>query len=342
LEAILQEALDRLLRLDWLAVSPKGAIFLVNTDVQKLDMVASSGLAEALLEECSEVAFGHCLCGRAAKFGNLVFASEIDHRHDTTYDGITEHGHYCLPILEDSTVLGVLNLYVNSGHAQDAREEAFLRSACDVLSGIIRHRRAEGKVVATADRLRENLDGTVKAMAVALEARDPYTAGHMERVTNLAVALGQKMNLSEETVETIRLAAGMHDIGKLQVPAEILSKPGRLNEHEFALIKRHSAVGYDILKDIDFAAPVATIVLQHHEKLDGSGYPQGLEGEDILLESRILAVADVVEAVASHRPYRPALGVDKALAILQEGAASPFDPAVVTACLELFHEGYEF
>jgi len=180
-------------------------------------------------------------------------------------------------------------------------------------------------------------------MAFAVESRDPYTAGHQRRVADLAHAIGSEMGLSEERLVGIRMGGIIHDLGKISVPAEILSKPSRLNEHEFGMIKLHPQVGYDILKKIDFPWPIAQMVYQHHERMDGSGYPQGLSGKKILLEARILAVADVVEAMASHRPYRPALGIDKALEEILKNKNVFYDPEVVDACLKLFKEkGFEF
>jgi len=191
-----------------------------------------------------------------------------------------------------------------------------------------------------SDRLRKSLEGTIKAVALTTEMRDPYTAGHQERVTRLACAMARKMGLSEETVEGLRVAGLLHDVGKASVPAEILSKPSPLTPAEFDLVKTHSQTGYDILERIRFPWPVAEIVREHHERLDGSGYPRGLKGEAISQEAKILAVADVVEAMASHRPYRPALGVDKALEDVEREAGVLYDPEVVKACLALFQEGY--
>jgi HD-GYP domain-containing protein (c-di-GMP phosphodiesterase class II) len=205
--------------------------------------------------------------------------------------------------------------------------------------------------------------------------RDPYTAGHQRRVAQLAPAIAQEMGFSEEQINGIYIAAIIHDVGKINVPVEILSKPSKLSEAEFGLIRTHPQVGHDILdvpaeilgepgglselelnlirthpqvghdvlKEIDFPWPVAQIVLQHHERMDGSGYPQGLSGEEILLEARILAVADVVEAMASHRPYRPAYGLDKALDEISQNAGVLYDPGVVDACLRLFtKKGFSF
>ena len=180
-------------------------------------------------------------------------------------------------------------------------------------------------------------------MAFALEMRDPYTAGHQQRVADLACAIANEMGLSEKQTNGIRTAAMIHDIGKICIPAQILSKPGKLNEIEFSLVKAHPGIGYDILKNIEFPWPIAQMVLQHHERIDGSGYPSGLAGSEILLEARILAVADVVEAMASHRPYRPALGLDKALEEISKNRGVLYDPEVTDACLKVFRKkGFEF
>lgn len=176
---------------------------------------------------------------------------------------------------------------------------------------------------------------TVQALCATVERRDPYVVGHQQRVSDLAVAIGRRLGLDEQRLEGLRLAAIVHDIGKINVPSEILNKPGRLSEAEFAIVKGHAEAGYEILKDIDFPWPIARMVREHHEAIDGSGYPLGLSGGDLLLESRILAVADVLEAVTSHRPYRPALGLEKGLAVLREMRGSKLDPQAVDACLDL-------
>ena len=183
----------------------------------------------------------------------------------------------------------------------------------------------------------------IQAMALAIESRDPYTASHQRRVANLAYAISSEMKLSEQRIVGIHMAGIIHDLGKICVPAEILSKPGPLNEYEFGIIKLHPQIGYNILKKIDFPWPIAQMVYQHHERINGTGYPQGLKGKEILLEARILAVADVVEAMSSHRPYRPALGVDKALETILESKNVLYDPEAVNVCLKLFKEkGFEF
>jgi PAS domain S-box-containing protein len=188
------------------------------------------------------------------------------------------------------------------------------------------------------ERLRKSLGATINAMAVTVETRDPYTAGHQRRVADLARAIATEMNLTSDQIDGVRMASTIHDIGKISIPSEILTKPTKLSDLEFNLIKTHPASGYNILKDIEFPWPIAQIVLEHHERIDGSGYPNGLKGEQILLESKIIAIADVVEAISSHRPYRPAHGIEVALDEITKNRSILFDPDLVDACLRLFRE----
>jgi PAS domain S-box-containing protein/putative nucleotidyltransferase with HDIG domain len=183
------------------------------------------------------------------------------------------------------------------------------------------------------------LEQTISAIAALVEQRDRYLAGHQERVTQLALAMAQRMGLDPDRCHGLRLAALCHDIGKIHVPAEILSKPGRLSAAEFAMIKRHPHIGYEILNKIDFPWPIAEIVRQHHERYDGSGYPRGLSGDSIRLEAQILGVADVVEAMMSHRPYRPGLGADVALEEIRNGRGTRYNAQVADACLAAFSAG---
>lgn len=188
------------------------------------------------------------------------------------------------------------------------------------------------------DQLRQSLEATIHAMAVTVELRDPYTAGHQRRVADLAYAIALEMNLEESRLTGLRMASTIHDLGKISIPSEILTKPTKLTYIEFEIVKTHAQAGYDILKDIDFPWPIARIVHEHHERMDGSGYPNGLKGEDILLESKILTVADVVEAMVSHRPYRAALGVEQALGEIIKNRGILYDEDVVDSCLKLFEE----
>ncbi len=199
-------------------------------------------------------------------------------------------------------------------------------------------KRDEEEIKQSHHRLRKALDGIIWVTAATVEARDPYTAGHQQRVTNISLVIANEMRLSEEQKQEIRMAGMVHDLGKVCIPSEILSKPGRLNSVEFSMVKMHPQAGHDIFKNVDLPWSIADIILQHHERLDGSGYPRRLKGKDILLAARIIAVADVVEAMASHRPYRPALGIDQAIEEISNKRGILYDPDVVDACSSLFKE----
>jgi PAS domain S-box-containing protein/putative nucleotidyltransferase with HDIG domain len=203
--------------------------------------------------------------------------------------------------------------------------------------------RADGERRQNTAKLLKAMDAIIKVLAMTVEVRDPYTSGHQQRVSSLSTSIAHEIGLPAAQIEGIRIAGIVHDIGKMYVPSEILSKPGQLTEIEFSMIKMHSQAGYDILKIVEFPWPIAQTVLQHHERMDGSGYPGHLLGKDIILEARILAVADVVEAMASHRPYRPALGIDKALEEISKKKGILYDAEVVDVCLKLFNEeGFKF
>lgn len=205
------------------------------------------------------------------------------------------------------------------------------------------HNRIKNELKDSVDKLRNVLEETIHAIALTIEKRDLFTAGHQRRVAELASAIAKAMKLSEDKVEGVYIAGLLHDIGKINIPAALLMKPAKLTEIEFRLIKNHPGVAYDILKGIEFPWPIAKISLQHHERMDGSGYPNGLKSKDIALESRILAVADVVEAMSSSRPYRPALGVDKALEEISSKRGLLYDADVVDICIKLFNEkGFKF
>jgi len=210
------------------------------------------------------------------------------------------------------------------------------------MSDITERKRAEEESKQSFKRMRKALKATVHAISMVVEMKDPYTSGHQQRVADLARSIAKEMGLSPDQQDFIRTASSIHDIGKIAIPSEILSKPKKLTDLEFSLIKTHAQSGYDILKDIEFPWPVANIILQHHERMDGSGYPHGLKGNDILLEARILAVADVMEAIASHRPYRSGLGIDFALEEISRNKGILYDADVAGACLKLFREqGYK-
>jgi len=255
-----------------------------------------------------------------------------------------------LPLTYEDEVLGVLTIYSKQPGTFDKSEIARLMGlANDLAYGIcvlrirIERIQAGKEIELHVEKLQKALSGTIKVVASTVEVRDPYTAGHQRRVATLAKAIAAEMGLTEHQVEGIFMAGVVHDLGKIYVPAEILSKPSRLNDIEFNLIRTHSQVGYDLLKTIDFPWPIAQIVHQHHERLNGSGYHQGLSSEQILTEAKIICVADVVEAMASHRPYRPARGVDVALEHIQEESGTLYDSTAVDTCLRLFSQkGFQF
>ncbi|NLU48841.1 MAG: PAS domain S-box protein [Syntrophomonadaceae bacterium] len=225
-------------------------------------------------------------------------------------------------------------LYDNQGN---------LVGAIESIRDLTERKRAQDELQNSLVKLQNALEGVVNALALTAEKKDPYTAGHQRRVAQLAGAIAREMNLTEQQIKEIRLAAMLHDIGKIHLPTDILSKPGQLNEIEMQLIRTHPNIGYEITSSIPFETSVSGALLQHHERWDGSGYPLGLSGTDILLSARILGVADVVEAMASHRPYRPALGIDRALEEILLNRGILYDPEVVDSCLRLFTQlGFEF
>jgi PAS domain S-box-containing protein/putative nucleotidyltransferase with HDIG domain len=595
LDELLRRSLLLLTSIPWIALESKGAIFLVADQPEVLVLRVQKGMPKPITQQCGRIPYGRCLCGRAAASRQLQFSEGCDELHEIGYPGMPSHGHYCIPILHGERVLGVMNLYVKTGHLRSASEEQFLSAVANTLAGIVMRREAEkarrrsdqefsllvGNVPAivckgyaegyasfidnkvegmlgysrdefeqrwikwtdlilkedlgqarriflkalkgsnsyvreyrmrckgggiiwvqersqivldaqgkidyisgvlfdiskrkqgeealrqeketaqryldvaavmflvmdvpgnvtlinkrgceilgypekeivgrnwvehfipekirddmqvmrksilsgeiecmeyfenavltksgeeriiawhntrlrneageiagclssgeditlrrraeealqdSLNRVRRTLEGTVTALATAVETRDPYTAGHQRGVAQLACAIAAELGFSADRVEGIRVMGFLHDIGKIAIPAEILSKPGRLSEYEFNIVKFHSQVSYDILKEVDFPWQVALAVLQHHEKLDGSGYPHGLMGEDIIPEARILTVADVVEAMASHRPYRASLGIDQAIAEISQNRGVLYDPEVVDACLTVLRE----
>jgi response regulator RpfG family c-di-GMP phosphodiesterase len=248
-----------------------------------------------------------------------------------------------VPLIADGEVTGVLAIYSGQRHAFDEETTGFLAEFANDIAIGVHSLRLDKNLHATLDHLRSSMDSTVEAIARMVELRDPYTAGHEHRVGQLAAAIGNEMGLPERQVEGLGVIGHLHDIGKIAVPAEILSKPTRLTQIEFDMVKAHAQSGYDILKDLEFPWPVAQAVLQHHERLDGSGYPQGLDAAEIILEARILMVADVVEAMTNHRPYRSSLGLEEAMAEITANRGRLYDGQVVDTCISLFAEkGFRF
>jgi PAS domain S-box-containing protein/putative nucleotidyltransferase with HDIG domain len=255
------------------------------------------------------------------------------------------HGSAGLPLRFKGKVIGTLTLYSGEPNYFDSDQLELLEEMSDDISFALDnfereaqrwHAEEEREIALT--KLKKSLDGSIQMAAAVTEMRDPYTAGHQLRVAKLATAIASEMGLDSEQVDGVHFGSLIHDVGKIAIPAEILSKPGRLTEIEFMLIKTHPQAGYNILKGIDFPWPVAQMILHHHERLDGSGYPGGLKGDEIILEAKILVVADVVEAMSSHRPYRPGLGIEAALEEIERGRGMYYDPHVVDVCVHLFHD----
>jgi HD-GYP domain-containing protein (c-di-GMP phosphodiesterase class II) len=219
------------------------------------------------------------------------------------------------------------------------RTAELLRSNEMLRREVDRRRRVQQELQQSLDQLRKIIGGTAMAIAMTVGKRDPYTSGHQQRVSELSRAIGKEMSLSDDQVEGLTIASAIHDIGKIALPAEILSKPSQLNSMEMSLVQTHAQAGYDILRSVDFPWPVADIVLQHHERMNGTGYPQQLAGDAILREARIVSVADVVETMSSHRPYRPSRGIDSALDEISAHRGILYDGDAVDACLTLIHEG---
>ncbi len=221
-------------------------------------------------------------------------------------------------------------------------EEGIYSGAVLLLSDNTESILAEEKLRKSFTMLQKATEDIIQAISFTSEVRDPYTAGHQKKVCELAVAIGEEMNITEKQLQGVKYAAMIHDIGKISVPSDILSKPGKIGVSEFEVIKGHSQTGYELLNKIDFPWPISDIVHQHHERMDGSGYPNGLTKDEILLEARIISVADTVEAMTSHRPYRPALGIDVALEEITTNREKYYDPDVVDACVNIFSNGFQF
>jgi PAS domain S-box-containing protein len=248
-----------------------------------------------------------------------------------------------LPLIANQGLIGTLSIFAETPEAFDKTELDLLKELADDLAFGIQAQRTHAEQQQSVARLQKTMEATIQALANTLELRDPYTAGHQRRVAALARAIALRIGLDAERAEVIYLAGMIHDIGKIHVPSEVLTRPGKLTPLEYSLVQTHVEAGYGLLQPIDFPWPLAEIIYQHHERLDGSGYPRGIRGDEVMLEARILAVADVVEATSAHRPYRPGLGLETAMAEIESGKDRFFDPAVVDGCVALFREdGFQF
>jgi PAS domain S-box-containing protein len=246
---------------------------------------------------------------------------------------------------KEGKVIAVLNDITEKERAEEELgryrqhlEDLVIEKTAELRKEIIERTKTEEELQGSLKKLETAVEGIVKVTAMIVEIKDPYTSGHQRRVTELACAIAKDMDLPANQIKGIQMAASIHDLGKVSTPADILVKPSQLTDIEYSFIKSHPQVGYDILKEIEFAWPIAQIVYQHHERMDGSGYPLGISGEDILFDARIIAVADTVEAMSSHRPYRSALGMEEAIREISQERGTIYDPDAVDACVRLFHE----
>jgi PAS domain S-box-containing protein/putative nucleotidyltransferase with HDIG domain len=348
--AILQQTCSTLIetggyRLAWIGYAEQD-------DQKTVRPMAQSGLDDGYVKSTritwADTARGQGPVGTAIRQQTPIVTSDIgsDPAFKPWRQTALKHGyHSCvaLPLIIDKEVLGSINIYASESYAFDEDALVFLKDLASTVAFGIKNQRLLIENASHLSVLESSLIQTINAIALALEKRDPYTAGHMSRVAQLSVAIAKKLTLSPHQVDGLRLSATIHDLGKIYVPAEILNRPGKLTVPEFEIIKSHSQVGYDIVKGINFPWEIAQIILQHHERLDGSGYPNGLKGGEILLEAQILSVADTVEAMSSHRPYRPALSIRAALKEISKNKGNRYNPAAVDACMALFNEdGFEF
>lgn len=327
----------------------------VHDAAKSIDIVAAAGEARDYLRRFriswAETAEGKGPAGASLRLGRSVLDNDVVHSADfQPWKKAALYHEIGASLALPFTVQGraaVLMVYAVQAGAFAQIEVSLFEELAANLAFVMESRRlrnayeeAQQARLRQADQLEKALKDALAAIAAVLEQRDPYTAGHQERVAALAVLIGRELGLEEERLRVLHLAGVVHDLGKIQVPAEILSKPARLTEVEFALVKQHPQVGYELLRKIDFPWPIADIVHQHHEYLDGSGYPQGLQGHQILLEARILTVADIVESMSSDRPYRPALEMDEAVREITRQRGTRLDAHVVDACVEVLKKGF--
>ena len=309
-----------------------GSLMLFDPKKKILTIKKAHGLDEDVIRN-TRIKLGAGIAGLVAQSGEpLIIHGKADSLQVKARKKYREANSICVPLKTKNGIIGIINLNRNTD------DRPFKENHLKLLSTMANE---AASVIENANWYRDIHEGylsIIQVLASTIEMKDPYTASHQKRVANLVHALAIEMGLSKGEIDGVHMAASIHDIGKIYVPAEILAKPGQLTQIEFSMIKEHPKVACDILKGIEFPWPVAQIVLQHHERLGGSGYPQKLSAEEIIMEAKVLGVADVVEAMASHRPYRAALGIDAALEEISKNRGVLYDTRVVDACLKLFYE----
>ena len=308
-----------------------GSLMLLDPEKKILTIKKAHGLDEDVIRN-TRIELGEGIAGLIAQSGEpLIINGKADSLQVKGRKKYREVSSICVPLRTKKGIVGIINI-------NRRNDMPFTENHLRLVSTMANEAAFALENAIWNRDINEGYSCIIQVIVSIVEMRDPYTASHQKRVADLAHALTTEMGLSKGEIHGVHMAASIHDIGKISVPAETLSKPSRLNKNEFDMIKEHPQIGYNILKGIGFPWPVAQIVLQHHERLDGSGYPQKLSAEDIIMEARVLGVADVVEAMASHRPYRPALGIDMALEEISKNGGVLYDTWVVDACLKLFSE----
>ncbi|TXH05975.1 MAG: HD domain-containing protein [Nevskiaceae bacterium] len=314
---------------------------------RSVDAVAHYGDRDGYLRDLriswADVANGRGPTGTAIRTESVQINHdfECNPRMEPWRERARSHGYrssLSIPLRDERAVFGALTLYAREPDAFDGAELELLNQLAEDLSHGVRHLRLRQEHAHNARLLRRSLFATIEALTVALEKKDPFTAGHQRRVSRLSARIARELGVSDFDIEGIRIAAQLHDVGMIQVPSELLVKTGPLTPDDYDLIRRHARAGFDILEPIDFPWPVAEMVHQHHERIDGGGYPRGLRGERILLGARIIAVADTAVAMNTAKPYRETPGPDATLQALRDGRGTAYDPAVVDACLHLLRD----
>ena len=316
-----------------------------------MELVAYAGIEDKMTASMKlrldDPDLDHCVVGKAVREGRPIVLTDLKVNpvpgplQKVVQMWQAEAG-AAIPLISEGGIIGLLTVYSTRKDLFDEETVRFLAEVATDIAVGVRSLRLDKKLHATLANLRKSMDATVEAIAGIIELRDPYTGGHERHVAQLATAIGVEMGLPERQIEGLHVAGYLHDIGKIAVPAEILSKTGPLTEPEYKLVMQHPKAGYDILKNLDFPWPVALAVLQHHERMDGSGYPQGLKGDEIIIEARILAVSDVVSAMSSHRTYRAASDREAVRNEITANKGTRYDARVVDACLSLFEKGFQF
>ena len=336
LDSIFDRSIELIMSMPHLQGQQAGiGIFTFEGDPETLVLKASKGLSNKIKETFSTINIEGHYFKKAFTQRSLQFIDSSE-GVDDRYLNLLQHRHYCIPLVCSGKTLGIIDIFLKYSYARNSRHEDYLTAFALSLANVIMQKDTENQLEENTKKLQKLTDRTIFLLSSLVEQKDPYIAGHQQRVAKLASNIGWELKLTDTQIHGLFISGLLHDIGKIGIPSEILLKPGRLHESELNVIKLHAQKGYDLLKNIDFPWPVAETAYQHHERLNGSGYPLGLTDKDILIESKILAVADVVEAMSFDRPYHKAFKIDEILKELEKNRNVLYDETVVEACVNLF------